>query len=50
LIHVYTFQTSVCFSLNSMFWPFPGSSRAHHDVRLEKSVPAAPISNSAITI
>jgi hypothetical protein len=29
---------------------FPGFSRAHHDIRLEKSVPKAPISNSVITI
>jgi hypothetical protein len=28
----------------------PGSSHAHHDVRLKKSVPTAPISSSVITI
>jgi hypothetical protein len=28
----------------------PGFSRAHHDVRLEKSVPIDPIPSSSITI
>jgi hypothetical protein len=28
----------------------PGYSRAHNDVRLEKSVPTAPISSSSITL
>jgi hypothetical protein len=29
---------------------FPGYSRAHHAVRLEQSVPAAPISSSVIAV
>jgi hypothetical protein len=58
LIHV---QSLFCFSFKSVSCPIfvnlcidfhglalPGCSRAHHDVRLEKSIPAALISSSVI--
>jgi hypothetical protein len=56
LIHVGSLFAFVNISEKSMFiidfhvLALPGSSRAHHDVRLEKSIPTAPISSSVITI
>jgi hypothetical protein len=56
VIHCWSFFSFVYISEKCMFFidfhvlALPGSSRAHHDVRLEKSVPAAPISSSVITI
>jgi hypothetical protein len=44
---VYAFQTDLRV-LDFHVLALPGSSRAHHDVRLEKSMPAAPISSSVI--
>jgi hypothetical protein len=56
LIHVWSCVAFVYISETCMFFidfhvrPLPRSSHAHQDVRLEKSVPTAPISSSAITI
>ena len=56
VMHVGSLFAFVYISEKCMFFidfhvlALPGSSRAHHDVRLEKSVPTAPISSSVITI
>jgi hypothetical protein len=56
LIHLNLLFAFVYISEKCMFFidfhvlALPEFSRAHHDVHLEKSVPTAPISSSAITI
>jgi hypothetical protein len=47
---LYTFQAGVRFFIDFDVLALPGSSRAHHDVRLEQSVPTAPISSSVINL
>jgi hypothetical protein len=45
-----TFQKSVCVFIDFQVLALSGSSRAHPDVCLEKTVPTAPTSSSVITI
>jgi hypothetical protein len=40
-LHLYTFFESARFYIEFHVLSFPGSSRAHHDVRFEKSVTTA---------
>jgi hypothetical protein len=50
---VFVFQTTLendSFVIDFHVLALPGISRAHHDARLEKSLPTAPISSSVIKI
>jgi hypothetical protein len=49
--HTFVYISDKCiFLIDFHVLALPRSSRAHHDVRLEKSVPTAWISSSVITI